>query len=525
MASDAEKYIIKLKEPLWRRALRYFLWGVIVAAVLSLLLFTLYFVGRALVGASRASAIEDMAEGSPLKAVSQAETGYNRNRTVNAQLDFVEILIKVGKWQLADLMMDSLRPPVGFRQKAYDLVVSSHTAPESAQKLRLSLKEEPQTEEEILALGEVAVAIPDTGLRARAHHWLRSVGNPPQRYKARLLLAELFAQEGEVSQCRELASRLWEKPLSVSDSMRLLRLCKNAKLPGCQDYQSMLKISARKNAALALAMANELSKEEEPQQVVDWLLSLPKGVSASKDVALKVSELLAKAGKQEEAVLALKKGGDMAVSLFSGIVYNKASSVKETGFADLLDAAQYAQNLSNFTKEQEFLNRIIAAMPARWDLKESYDLLERQGDELALISRAAALDKALGGNLLLEAQSAYWQLISYDCDAKPLYETLKRAVARYPDRRDVALSMALAHYRLGNLTDAINMLPQEPASPREKLVCAYLWAKAREFNKAGAIVSQIETGKLSPSELALYKNTLSLLQADAPLERWIKLLK
>jgi NaMN:DMB phosphoribosyltransferase len=141
------------------------------------------------------------------------------------------------------------------------------------------------------------------------------------------------------------------------------------------------------------------------------------------------------------------------------------------------------------------------------------------------INIGSAIYKQQSKELLREAELATGRLIESPARAAESYKTLAEASKRYPKRDNLKVGLALAHYRMGNNTEALAMLPKTLNTTQEKLIGAMIEAKAGEHERVAELIKDIEPEKLSAAEKRIYDDARSAVEANAPLKQWIDLLK
>ena len=439
---------------------------------------------------------------SPEKALTLAEKLYTLSPSEKTKLKIIQVAINTEHWMLADILMDELRPCKSFEPQVFNAMIVAHNAPEELPTALLDIHAAPQNDEERILLLQLASFAGDDNLRSLARRSSRNIDNANLRNRAGIFLARMAMNEGHLQEAREIIARLIDKRISAADCVSVLQICETLQTSEAADYKSTLKLAARSSAPLAITLAHYFSKTEAPDKILAWLNSLPEEITATPEIKMELVGLAAKTGK----------------------TIDWKSSAPQTP-KELMLSAHLARETENYKEELETLDKLNRLAPQLWSLLAACQASEHIRDADALHECLAALSRRLPGNLLVASQLAYLDLTQAKPNAKEDYDSLKTAQTRYPERAEIKTYLALADYRLGNLTDALILLPKDPSTIRAKLICAAVLANAGQNDHAEAILKEISPEALLPNEGILYQATFKKLQESAPLREWINILK
>ncbi len=519
------KVVFQLKESPARRFLRYALWVILLLGAIALVS---SFARLTLQSLKEGAFKQDAAQllfYAPEKALDISEKLYKASPSPKTFLSFIKTAAQTQNWFLADLLLENERNAQNFELRAYRAIVLARTSPVELPQAVLALgRDIPASDAQRLLLARVALVSRDGDLNIRARKALQDVQTDTLTAQARLLKAQLAFLNGEIDGASELAKELVGRNLTTAEAVELLELCEKINLPEGADYRSALKVRARENPLMALVLARYLTRKDSPETGALFLTSLPEAIRGHGEVALLQAELLYNSGNLPTLKTLLANFPDPALgpalaSLVSGdpAVFFAALDAKQ-----LFSFVRFARGTGFYAAENQALLLLNAQAPSLWSLYEATVAAEKMRDESAILEAWRALAKALPQNVLVAAQRAYWQLLANPEDKGTIeeaYQTLKAAAQKHPSRSEIAAVLALAHERLGNLTDALLALPASPATQREKLIGAVITAKANQFEKAKKLFAEIDEKKLTSAERALYNEAAQKLQANAPLQR------
>lgn len=514
------KYSFELKEPLPRKLLRYALWAILITGFLALVVNGAQILQRMMTERSLNHSAGELAEISPEEAVNVAEKLNTAAPSENTRLRLIRVAAQAQQWQLADILLDEFRPANNFRAQALDVIVSLHVAPETLKKAVENLKAIPQNDDERILLAQAAVESGDRDLQTLARRALRQLESDLFKNRASLLLARMAMNSDEPGQAKDLAVKLLEKKLPASDAVELLKICETLQMPEANDYRSSLKMAARTNPALAMALIKHFSQTQTAQVLVGWVSSLPAELLRVPQVSLELVILQLKANDPEAASQTLQKMGNTRVpEAVMKILMGENPKLEGLNAQDLALYARFCHDTQLYPQELAALGELNRLEPRLWSLCAATQAAQKANDAAGGTAAWEALQAKLPQNALVQLKSLPPRLLDESIEPKNEYEALKKIYPRYSERNSVRAWMAYAHYRLGNLTDALVTLPPEPSDATEKLLSAVIYAQAGQNDKAGTLLREISPNNLSTAENELYQTTLKSLQQSAPLKQ------
>lgn len=515
------KYSFELKEPLYRRLIRYALWILIAAAVFAGLNAAVRFAGQKITE-STLMAGQLTPEG-PEESLTAAEKWLATDPSDDKRTQLVRVAVQAQAWQLADLLMDDLRPAKTAATQALEVIVAAQTAPETLAAAIDNLKAIPQNDTERLLLAQAAVVSGNKGLQTLARRGLHQISDKTNRDRAALWLAEMAQAAGEPSQARDLAGKLLEKNLPPDAALTLLKLTETLKMPEAADYRSSLKMQARTRPALAVGLLQHLAQTQSAQELVTWAGSLPAETLREANVALELTLLQLKASQPEAAAATLKKMNETHLAqALNKILMGENPKLDDLPARELVLYARFCRSAELFSQELQALTALNKSEPHLWSLVAAAQAAENAKDTPGGAAAWESLQTKMPKNALVELESLTPRLLDENIEPRKEYEKLTQIYERYGQRREVKTLMAYAHCRLGNLTDALLALPQDPTTPRQKLLCAVILARAGQNDKAAAWLKEVPPNSLSGTENELYEDTQKRLQASRPLQQIIE---
>lgn len=515
------KYSFELKEPLYRRLIRYALWALIVAAAAAAVQWSVRAVGQKINENSLGAG--NLSLSSPQETLSAAEKIWASDPSDDKRVQLIGVAVQTQQWPLADLLMDGLRPPKTAAAQALEVIIAAQVAPETLPAAVEVFKAIPQNDTERWLLAQAALTSGDKDLQNLARRSLHQLSAKPAKDRAALLLAQMAEKSGDNNQARELAGKLLEKNLPPNQAMELLTLVEKLKMPEAADYRSSLKMQARTRPTLAVALAQHLAQTQTAQELVMWLGSLPADTLRDSRVALELVILQLKASQPEAAAATLKKMNEshLAAAL-TKILMGESPKLNDLSARELMLFAGFCHDTELFAQELEALTALNKAEPAFWSLVAATQAAQNAKDTPSEAAAWEVLETKLPKNALVELESLTPRLLDENIEPRKEYEKLKQIYERYGQRREVKTLMAYAHCRLGNLTDALLALPQDPTTPRQKLLCAVILARAGQNDKATAWLKEVPPNSLSGTENELYEETQKRLQSSGPLRQIIQ---
>lgn len=511
------KYSFELKEPLPRKLLRYALWTILMLGALALVVNSAQMAQKFL---AERTIGQGSANVSPEDALNVAEKLSEVSPSDNTRLRLIRVAAENRRWELADMLMDEYRPATVFKAQALEVMISMREARDNLKEAVEGLRAIPQNDDERILLAQAAVASGDRNLQNLAKRALRQLESELFKNKASLLLARMAVMAGEPQQAKELAARLLEKNLSPNEAVELLKLCEELRMTETNDFRSSLKMAARNSPALTMALVRHFSTTQKLPEITEWMKSLPAQVTGVTDVALELVILQLKANEPEAAAATLQKMGNTRLpEMIMKILMNELPSLSGANAKDLQLYAHFCQATDLPAQRLEALKELNRVEPHLWSLQAAWEAAQATHDDKEIQAAVAGLRAKLPQNALAQMEELYPRLLDMDIEPKADYETLKKISARYSGRNFPQALLALAHYRAGNVTDALLTLPKEPNDAREKLICAVVLAKAGQNTKAGGYLREISPAQLTQGESELYQTTLKQLQEAAPLKQ------
>jgi len=218
-------------------------------------------------------------------------------------------------------------------------------------------------------------------------------------------------------------------------------------------------------------------------------------------------------------------GNTRVTELIMKILMNEIPTLAGVNAKDLTLYAHFCQATDLPAQRMEALKELNRTEPRLWSLQAAWEAAQETHDAKEITAAVEALTAKLPNNALVQFEAIYPRLLDMNTDPKADYEALKKIFPRYSERTFPQALMALAHYRAGNVTDALLALPKEPSSAREKLICAVVMNKAGQNAKAGEFIKALSPTNFTQAESELYQSTLKQLQDKAPLKQIMDILK
>lgn len=522
------KYSFELKETLPRRLLRYTLWTILLGGAAVLVWNGSHFAYRVLTERSMNSSAGGLAQISPWRSLTVAENLCKVSPGDNTNLRLIRVAADVGEWALADMLLDEYRPSALFKAQALDVIITSRVAPEALPGAIARLKAIPDNDDERILLAQAAFVSGNKELLTLGRRALGQLQGDFFRNRAILLLSGISLEANEKSNALELAQKLIDQPLSPGDSLQLLNILETLKSPLAGDYLSSLRVNARRNPAVALALGGYMLREQAPALVATWMASLPPVITHTPEVAIRLAALHVQADNKPAAIATLEKieNPNLQKTLPSFLANPPSLAPLTLTPSELIVAATFAQYLNLPSLQLEALSRINAHEPRLWSLQQSLMYAEALQDASAEQKLRGELNNLLPGNAINQAYGAYHLLLNEpDTLAQRAYAELKDIAAKYPDRAEIKAFLAFAHYRLGNVTEALTVLPETLPSPRAQLIAVVIYTKAGQYERASEIAKEIPQERLNAAEVEMYKAADSQLQANTPLRQLFDILK
>jgi hypothetical protein len=520
------RYIVELKEPPWRRLLRHCLWAFLIIAAVALVVSTTTGIIRYMAERQVRLSAGALAQYSPAQAVIIAERLYRQAPADATLLSWIKIASRAQAWELADFIIEPLRGANDLRTQAYNITILANRAPEVMAEAiaQLQTKSPNNSEEQLMLIRVAALQNTPDDLRQKAMHESQKLEAGPLRDRARLINAQLAIKSGDNSRAGELAAGLVGRNLDPRESVELLRLLENLQRPESDEYRSALRVRARSSVPMALLMSEYLRLYQSDREVAAWLGSLPPEVAGTNEIKLRRLELLAAHLAEASDIIDTLAPQSFQQALRQ-VVAGQSPALDELGADELLRLGELCKDLGQWHQALRVFLRLNTISESAWSLSATAESAARTDDIKNAKLALEQLSERLGENKLVGLRRCYLELLYDDSPSAQIYRELTGPIAEYKTREEYATTLALAHYRIGNLTDALLAMTATPRSPEGKLVKGLLLAKAGQYEPAADLLKQVNQSQLLPAENRLYQTATKLLQGSSPVQRWLELLK
>lgn len=521
-----KKYILELREPLWRRYLRWTLWAIIGLGVAGVVATGALVCARWVNNyrlehsSARLSAID------PQLGVYLAQELFSKNQ--NERILYIKAAITAKDWELADALLEPLRESPSLLSAAYDLqtlaVLSPSEVPAAAKAL---LDLNPQSDTERLAYGQAAALSQNSELIDRASRHLTKLMHSSMRYEATLARIHLSLAQGNIQEANERILSLIDRTMPAAESIELLSLLKQQELAEYNDYLGSLRLRMRNDIALSVGLIDFLWDKLSPSQLLRWFELLRPSISTQPEILVR-------------KVAALKRTDDPTAKTVAEIddpILQESISLLTQGRAPLyykikqpshwtllLRYAQLRDNAKMSAHIAEAMNQELGK--SAWAAQLFLQAATQNKSTEQIAQAWDLLELALPQSKITQLSSAYWQLLTKKIDdIRAYYKSLRNIAPAYQTRSAVRCSMAFAYFTLGSSTDALMELSDTPSTTPEKFLRGYILGQAGQSQNAVNTLSSINPTDLSNTEAQLLEATLSKLQEDSPVVKFFEILQ
>ena len=526
------KYIVELKEPLWRKWLRRALW-VIFASLILLAAWTGIAGGLRIVsGIQLKQQTGLLAAISPEMGLLLAERFYQKNPTTEALVIYTKAALEAKAWDLADALGERLRKELPGNATALAYAISAqrgvcgYALPTELQSLA---KIPLQNDEELIIATRVAVATGNRELLSSVRRPLSRLSEGDLADRAALLRAQISLADGDKAEAAERAKSLIEKQLPARDAVELLGLLGKLNLSEEKDYRSALRVRARAERILTLELCDYLWTRESPAEILNWLENLPPAIAKVTEVQLrkialqKIARMNTKAAQSTEEIESVALAESLKMVLEGNSTPTLTNIAKEK---DLVGIMRFGQLLQDPTLELKAAEEFSLRFDQSPFAAATVIAPARKTRNTETIAKAySALEKRLSDSPLTRAKATYWRLLMSPKLERAEYENLKKDCENFLQREDIRCTMALAHFTLGSTTDALFALGDSPQSSRGKFLRGYLLLKSGQPDKAFKILKEIDERELTDIESNLLLASKRQIEEASPAKKLFDMLK
>jgi hypothetical protein len=247
--------IVALKEPLWRRCLRYGLWIVIFAGV-AVGLYLAAAIGRDLYAQNQQVAQIETAEiFLPQKALAEALELEHRAPSDSHRALLARVAFEAGNYNLAQKTLEQLSDQKSVALLALRAATAAKLSATDFESIAGQLqKAAPATDSERYwgAWGCLASECPQ--LRTTATRFLAHLDSPSYKNRAAFLRLQIALLDNELDEARARTKALFGKPLPPSEAVGLMIIAQWLDLPEARAYRAMLEKRAAKDSFLAAVL-------------------------------------------------------------------------------------------------------------------------------------------------------------------------------------------------------------------------------------------------------------------------------